>query len=281
MAAPKYSYSHNYRASKKARQIKKVKSAVFSWASLWITVSILCFLSLLYFLFFSQYLQIKNIEISGTIKLNQDEFKNFVNNNINKNFLFIKSRSYFLVSKKNTEKLSLLNYPLIEDIKVSKNFPNSIKITIKERQPIFSLCGSNGCFDIDRGGISFLERAAQNLESARFECPKEIKLGSQAIGEDLFAILKNIEDKLKDFGDINASQVLFSDNLSKITVNTEAGWQIFLSKEASISTQFANLSLALDQKIPPEKRQDLEYIDLQFTDKIFYKYKSVDAVNKN
>jgi hypothetical protein len=51
------------------------------------------------------------------------------------------------------------------------------------------------------------------------------------------------------------------------------GWQIYFSldPDSDINTQLVKLNLLLSGEIPLENRKNLEYIDLRFKDRAFYK----------
>ena len=53
---------------------------------------------------------------------------------------------------------------------------------------------------------------------------------------------------------------------------TKEGWRILLDLKENMEWQQTKLQLVLEQKIPLEKRGELQYIDLRFGDQAYIKY---------
>ena len=53
---------------------------------------------------------------------------------------------------------------------------------------------------------------------------------------------------------------------------TKEGWNILLDIKEDMGWQQIKLQIVLEQKIPLEKRGELEYIDLRFGDQAYIKY---------
>jgi len=59
----------------------------------------------------------------------------------------------------------------------------------------------------------------------------------------------------------------------RINVQTEQGWKIYFNPQEDISWQITKLSSVLEKEIPPEDRENLEYIELRFGNLAPFKYK--------
>jgi len=68
---------------------------------------------------------------------------------------------------------------------------------------------------------------------------------------------------------VNLSNV---DDIFDVNITTIGGGQIFINSEADFSQQLRKLSMLLQKEI--EDKSDLEYIDLRYGAKTFYKFKS-------
>ena len=51
---------------------------------------------------------------------------------------------------------------------------------------------------------------------------------------------------------------------NQINFSNYQGWEIYINPKKTIDIQLMALKSVLDLKIPPEKRNKLEYIDLRF-----------------
>ena len=59
----------------------------------------------------------------------------------------------------------------------------------------------------------------------------------------------------------------------KLTGLTTEDWEVYFNLQKDIEWQLTKLRAVLEEKIPPEKRKDLEYIELRFGNFAPFKYK--------
>ncbi len=52
--------------------------------------------------------------------------------------------------------------------------------------------------------------------------------------------------------------------MEKLTALTQGGWELYFNPRGDIKWQLTKLKVLLDEKIPPEKRKDLQWIELRF-----------------
>lgn len=247
---------------------------------------ILIFFALFFFLIFASaaffschsYFTIKKISIEGNSSISADKILNKVSEYSNgKYFMFFPKNNIFLLpAQKITDNLYLA-FPRIEILSLNKNFPDAIFIKIKERTPEALLCAEaeGGCAFVDEKGFVF-EKAPYfsgdiflKLFDEREE-KRQIELRKNIISEDEFKKLiefKNLARK----NDIKISSLIFKkDNLYEF--RAEEGWRILLNEKNTPALSFENLKIALDSEVK-EERKNLDYIDLRFGNKVFYKFR--------
>jgi hypothetical protein len=97
------------------------------------------------------------------------------------------------------------------------------------------------------------------------------KLGEQMIGRDylekIFKIQKFFQEELK----IEIEEFVFFEQ--RLNLKTKEGWEIYFDPREDINWQLTKLNLVLKEEILPEKRRNLEYIELRFGDLATYKYR--------
>lgn len=263
-----------YRKSKKIHRYKKKKS-IFRNKFFWTLLLLLVIsTSIFYFVCFSQFIQIKKIEIYGTNKVEATKVESMVEKRLNKKILFWSSKSIFLANATGIKKELAKNFPEIETIKIQKRLPSNLAIEVKERVAVAIWCheGSDECFLIDREGIVFERGSLKNSFVIRSGNENETPdVGQRVVEGDLMnTILKIKESGLKNRG-IEIKEFLIRDK-ERVDIITTEGWEIYFNPERDVNWQITELSLLLEKEIPPERTKNLEYIDLRFS-KIYYKYK--------
>jgi cell division septal protein FtsQ len=259
----------------------KPKKSIFKMPIFWFfLLSLIVFSAGIYFCLFFSKIQIKNITISGNQKVNLQELEKIIDNSVKKNFinfkeLKISSNSFFLTNTKNIQH-EILNYsPVIKKVTVSKKFPESLNVLIEERKRIAIFCQNEKCFNIDDTGIIFensiyptenifIVRQAKNIDC--------LNLGTNVISENLIKTITEIEKSLKNNFQINLIEALIINSI-RMDIKTEEGWQIYFdtTEDSNINLQLTKLNLLLKDEITPDIRQNLEYIDLRFKDRAYYK----------
>jgi len=84
-------------------------------------------------------------------------------------------------------------------------------------------------------------------------------------------LILQIQGNLKDNFQINVKEAAIS-LPERLNIKTSENWQIYFNLESDINLQITKLNLPLKEEISPEKRENLEYIDVRFS-RAYYKYK--------
>ena len=184
----KQRYDFRKKESRLVVNYKKILMIIFS-------------LAFFYFLFFSSFFQIDSTRIEGNQGITKDNIKSIVKNELSKSVAVVFSKNnFFLASKKNIEEKLFLEFSEIEDVKIKKIFPRTLKIEIIEKTPLIIWCRLNQCYYLDDDGIAFATEEA-NYEDVNDE--KFIKIIEQLEIEEEILEKKNriaedsIESKIK------------------------------------------------------------------------------------
>jgi cell division septal protein FtsQ len=239
-----------------------------------------------YLLFFSQFLLVSKINISGTDKLDAEAVRVEINMAISGKYLnAIPAGNIILVNKEKLKNAVRNKFKRIENIEVKKIFPETLDILIIERKSILVLCSIGACFIVDNKGVPYAPADFSSNELQENELlvlnddgNKEIKLKKPALDAEYMQYLLDIKDKLKnDLGlDIDKNyhtpQLISGD----IRVATTEGWMIYFDNSLSVQKEIDMLKLVLSDKIDKDKRNNLEYVDLRTDNKVYYKFKNTD-----
>lgn len=244
----KYRYKKNYRTRKKKSIIKNR----FFWLFCLIAASLG---GIIYFLIFSSVFQIEKIQIFGAKKTSSEEIIKIVS---------AAQKNIFLANLNEITKNILEKEPQIVKIHLKRKLPDGLVIQIEERTPVAVFCQSiteeENCYFIDREGVMF-----EKVVQASLEMPKII--GESIIGKGEIEQILKINFKLKNDLEVPIER-FFSASEEKLIIKTLEGWEIYFNPKGNLDWQLTELNVILKERIPLEKRRNIEYIDLRF-EKIF------------
>ncbi|MBT9151720.1 MAG: Cell division protein FtsQ [candidate division WS2 bacterium] len=167
----------------------------------------------------------------------------------------------------------LEKFPQIAQINLKRKFPDTLIIEIKERTAAAIFEQNDGYFFIDKEGVIFEKVFEVKPEMLTIESliqEKDLRLGQKVIDNNLMAKILEIKNELENLEISLKKASLISEQ--RLNIKTSDNWQIYFNPKNNIFQQISNLKVILRKKILPEKWQDLEYIDLRFEEKIFYKF---------
>jgi len=222
-----------------------------------------------YLLFFSPIFRIKSIQISGNERLLAANIESEARNEMFKEY---GDNIFRLRSAKIGEALTV-SFPEIAKIELKRIFPDNLKIKIEERLPVAVFCQQDTCFNVDEGGVIFNRPSASS--SVEKELPKienqtfslKANPGDIVISERLLAQIMQIETEFKNNLKISTAGFLVVSE-QRLDVKAAQGWEVYFNLKGDLAWQITELSVILNEKIPPQRRKNLEYIDLRF-DKVF------------
>jgi len=257
-------------SSKKLRRKRIIKKLVL------VFLLLLFVFSCVTAFFYIPYLRVKKISLEGNSSLSTEKILGEVSDYLRGKFFRIFPRDNILLLSKEAIISNLLSkFPRIEEVSLAKNFPDCITVGIKERQQEAILCindspPAGGCAFIDENGYVF-ERApyfSGDVYLKFFDERGEAQ--NQLLSEEQFKKLIEFKN-LVSRENIKISKIILKkEGIYKADISE--GWYILLNEQNEPKISYENLKITLDSKIK-ENRQNLEYIDLHFGNKVFYKFK--------
>lgn len=193
-----------------------------------------------------------------------------------KYFYVFPKDNFILFPKEKVE--TLLNANLrIKEFTLEREFPSTLKIFLKERETWAVWCQKDAktpCLLLDREGFAF-------VVSPAFSGTAVLKIiderNEEFIGKNILpsvqfqklaAFVERLPRRAKE--EVSAIEIKVSGNTFHL--NLKSGWYLLIDDETDIDTALENLALALNSEIK-ESREKLEYVDLRFSDKVFYRFK--------
>lgn len=262
-----------YKQYRKPYRIKKKKSILknrFFWLGI---LFLVIFGGIFYLLIFSSFFQVGKVIISNNERVSKEEIEALVKKNIEKKILFFSTRSIFLTNLKKIKENLLDNFPQIAEIEIGRGFPNVLSVIVTERTEIAVFCQNENCFLLDRDGVIFGET---QLENDLIKIKDERKINSPVLGEtiiekDYLDKIFRIQEYISEEFEFGVEEfIVFEERLN---IKTSEDWEIYFDPKGDLNWQLTKLNLVLKEKIPSERRKDLEYIELRFGDLATYKYR--------
>lgn len=255
-------------------KIKKKKPFLLN-KYLWIIVLFLATAGAFFYAFFiSPIFQAKNIIVSGAETIKAGDVQNVIENNLSKKIIFFETKNIFLADLEKISADIISKFPQVSEIELSRNFYGEITAKVVEKSPAGVLCNIADCFYYDKSGIVF-EKSSRDFNPKIKINPPEyyITIGKKEVSEQIVKIAAQTQKILSENFAIENSDFILSSDQKIFTAKTSEGWKIFFEPSEDMSSQVQNLDILLKQKISSQDRKKLDYIDLRFGNKIFYKKK--------
>lgn len=219
--------------------------------------------------------QIKKVEVGSFGNLAPQEIKAKVDDFLLGRILFFLPRSsFFLFDSGGLASVLQKDFPQIESLSIQKRFPDYLGVIVKERE-LFGIFCNEECVYIDKQGFAY-DFAPSSSGSLLVKIKSDAvraKIGSTVLDADLMREFLLIFSGISKAGGIRAVAYEFSSKIpSEIKVETNEGFKIIFKRGGDFGNAFRALKTVLEQEVK-EKRSQLEYIDLRFGNKVFYKFR--------
>lgn len=219
-------------------------------------------------------LQVSTVHVTGLSVLTEEEVTKDVFDSIQGSYFgFLPRRSVFLLSTAALQAKIKNDLPRIEEIAIKKAFPHTLKIVIEERKSFGILCAQSHCVYIDTAGFAY-ENAPDSSGSLIMKIKTDA--GAPRVGDN--ALDKNLVNRLiflrQEVKRTTGMEVIGYELLKKvpreIRVEVDEGFRLIFDRDDDFKNVFRVLKTVLEEEIK-EKRSKLQYIDLRFGNKVFYK----------
>lgn len=193
-----------------------------------------------------------------------------------KRWLIFPKDSVFLFPRGELENI-LKNFHRIKKFQLEVEFPAALRLSVEERKTWAVWCQSELkrlCLLVDEEGFAFVSSPALSGKAVLkiIDERNEDFLGKNVLPPEGFSKIRTFIGLLprRTGEEIESVNIKISGNIINLVL--KSGWFLIIDDETDPAKALENLSLALNSKIK-ESREKLEYIDLRFEDKIFYRFK--------
>ncbi|MFC1700545.1 cell division protein FtsQ/DivIB [Patescibacteria group bacterium] len=243
---------------------------------------------LAYFLFFSSFLMIKEINISVDKSVIESKALEIIHRNLDGKKIGLISQKNIILAPIEKIKANILEIsPEIESVFINKKMPSLLEVNILEHQNVGVWCEAkkdtatstpkiSQCFNIDKNGVIFKESPL--ISGSLILTIYDLRNKSDSLHTKIKNIVASTE--MINFI-IEVKKTLASDSNIKIDnfeiisendliVKTNEGWLIYFDSHSSIKEQTESLEAVLSELVK-ESRKSLEYVDLRINGRVYYK----------
>jgi len=228
-------------------------------------------------------LQIRNITLRGIKTLDERAVRDEISARLTGARFYVLPRSSFFLADTAAIASGLKHdFSRIRDVTAVKNFPDKLDISVTER--IFwgvfcdGLAASStpACVYIDPEAIAYEhapEPQGKLILSIRSDAVGDIALGASALDPAVMGEIRNLAERIPaETGSALAGFELHSRVPSEIRAVAGEGFTMIFKREDDYTATLRVLKRVLDGEIK-DRRSRMDYIDLRFGNKVFYKLK--------
>ncbi len=163
------------------------------------------------------------------------------------------------------------------DFVVKRKLPSAIDVSITERKTWAIWCkdGENNCLLLDKDGLAF-EKSIISSGSAVLkilDAREEDFLRKNILPPEHFRKVSQMIEKIPKIIESDIVKVYIKKGGETYYLYPKKGFYLIIDAQTDIEKAIENFSLALKSGEIKERSDTLEYIDLRFQDKVFYKFR--------
>jgi cell division septal protein FtsQ len=259
------------------RRRKKIKTIV-------VIASCLCAIVLLVLATRLDVLRIKNIKIVSVFS--GDKIQELIAKEISGKYLALipKNNTLFFPASAISAIVSKEFIP-VESVEISRDGLNGLVVNVTERVTYFHWCGVSpdlvqDCYSVDKGGLVFKKADSNEVDQvvklfapiSKIALDTNKIIGISLLSNSEFDALISLVDSAKKVG-VNFVSIVIDQ--SGIVLYAAGGWEI----KAPLGDKLQNASQIFDVTVNSKafaregSFEDLEYIDLRYGNKVYYKHK--------
>ncbi len=224
-------------------------------------------------IFQARFLSLHKVVVLNNQDVSSEAVANFAQDKLNvRRYLFFKNNNFFLAD---TAKLALElkdNFNL-NSVSLKKKFPNKLEIRLEEKVSQFIWLKDGAYYLIDGQGALNRQIEAPDEKYVILDDQRSYK---PAADQDIFRA-----DEIKAIQDIYAywqkeisshsrlARIIISDNWAELRLQSNLGFYVKINASINTDEQLLNLKRAI--VAGNLQGTDIDYIDVRFSDKIYYK----------
>lgn len=253
-----------------------------------------------YVVFFTPVLNIKNVVVEGNKAINGSDVEKIVLSLAGQKKWKMFNNNFLLFDPAEAENAILNNFKNIDVVKIEKKFPETLRVSIKEKPADIAWCNkirvekvkneknNSGdeisaseipqCYLSDEQGIIY-EKIGDSIADGSIKVFRDepIEMGVKISDENLKNFIRNIFYNFNNKTGLSLAYLYILPSASReLHLVTNEGWKIYFDLNRGADEQVSDLSAFIknELKISGSKSIDYDYIDLRVVDRIIVKPKN-------
>jgi len=259
----------NYQNPKNLQKQNKLKRKISVFGIILLIIIIILFI---YVLLFSPYLKIQQIEINGLNNIKEKDLRQIIDFELNRGIIF-KHNNILLFSINSLKENIESNY-VLEWLEIKKKiYPPQIQISLLEKVSALTYITDENCFNIDIQGfiIEKCNSFSSDFIQIRNANNQNTEIGQQVLKPEVINYIINLNEALKGQGTNIRTFIIVSADSSDLRILTEQGFEIYFNTNLEINDQLTRLNILIREEIGEDNLDNIDYIDLRFGEKVFYR----------
>lgn len=267
------SYKHKKKNTKNTR----------TWRQNFFVFVVIIFVGCVGYIFLcSNFLNIYQFDIRGINRVGENQIINVIERNIDGQIIAcLKRRNYFFINKSEIIE-DILEDSRLKTVSITKQFPDKMIVDIQEYDNVAIWCkdvAMESCFVLN-GEIAKRQITMEDpvvMDNEHFvivdETHQDISTGDRVMAEEYLKKIEILGSELVYVLDVEIEQPfkVASRGSHEVRFMTDEGWYIIIDLSHELDEIFNIAKLFVKKVELPSRRSDLEYVDMRFSEKIFYK----------
>ena len=235
-----------------------------------------------YFIFYSPYFSIKNINIAGLERINYEEIRGVIQDQMSGSRFFIFKQNNIFIFDENAASKNINEKYALKAFKIDKRLPETLIFSVEERSPALIWKTSLKYYIVDWDGTIIREITPEEVSGYQENQPgakmalvsddsnAPVGFKDKILSSEAVLAISDLQTNIPAVGLAIANFKVTDKNDPVIKCLTGEGFEVYFSVVGDLNAQLEKLRTFLKEK-KPEDRKSLQYVDLRFADRIYYK----------
>lgn len=248
-----------------APEEEKKRKFHFSRRTFFIILFLIGIMLVIYWLFFSSFFEVKNVDLKRTSLVDGEQVKKVVM------FALNNESNIFLYNGTEIAEKIKENFPLISEVNIQKGIPDTIRIIIIERQPKIVWQTEGKKYLVDEDGLAYLEADVNNAKELPVVIDSRnvpVKLSTKIVSRNFLNFVREMIDKFNPRSGLKIKELRVDETTFDLNILTTDGFSVIFDTTRSAENELDDLHRVLAHLNGAKPK---EYIDLRVEGWAYYK----------